>query len=57
MAYIDDYIKRYCVKHEIRREEAEKHAIVKEAAKYYAIEEKKEKERIKLNENNRRIEV
>lgn len=35
MAYIDDYIKRYCVKHEISREEAEKHALVKEVAKYY----------------------
>ena len=35
MAEIDDYIKKYCVKHEISREEAEKHAIVKEIAKYY----------------------
>lgn len=35
MAEIDEYIKRYCVKHEISREEAEKHALVKEAAKYY----------------------
>ena len=35
MAEIDDYIKKYCVKHEISREEAEKHAIVKEIAKNY----------------------
>lgn len=35
MAEIDEYIKKYCVKHEISREEAEKHTIVKEIAKYY----------------------
>jgi hypothetical protein len=35
MAEIDEYIEKYCVKHEISREEAEKHAIVKEIAKYY----------------------
>lgn len=46
MAEIDDYIKKYCVKHEISREEAEKHAIVKEIAKYY---------KGVLYESNRRI--
>lgn len=35
MAEIDEYIEKYCIKHEISREEAEKHAIVKETAKYY----------------------
>ena len=35
MAEIDEYIEKYCVKHKISREEAEKHALVKETAKYY----------------------
>lgn len=56
MAEIDEYIKRYCVKHEISREEAEKHALVKEAAKYYENDNKGKIKGVE-NESNRRIEV
>lgn len=36
----EEYLKRYCTKHEISREEAEQHVIVKEYAKYLKDAEK-----------------
>lgn len=37
---LDEYLRRYCEKHEISREEAEQHVIVKEYAKYLKDAEK-----------------
>lgn len=31
------YLERYCVKHELTKEEAMKHALVREVEKYYYI--------------------
>ena len=42
MGAIDEYIDKYCKKHEIDKEEAKTHAIVKETQQYYKkIEQKK----------------
>ena len=40
MDKLEEYIKRYCTKHEISREEAMTHAMVKEYAKYAEEAEK-----------------
>lgn len=40
MDKLDEYIQRYCTKHEISREEAESHVVVKEYAKYVKDAEK-----------------
>ena len=36
----EEFIKKYCVKHEITPEEAKKHKLVKEVESYYADKEK-----------------
>ena len=38
---IDIYIGKYCQKHKITPEEAKKHQMVKDVAKYYEEKEKK----------------
>ena len=40
MEKLDEYLRRYCEKHEISRDEAMTHALVKEYAKYAEDAEK-----------------
>lgn len=35
MTSYEEYLEKYCTKHEVSKEEAEKHALVKEAKKHY----------------------
>ena len=46
-SYFDSFMEKYCRKHEVTPEEAKKHAIVQEMARYYRM--------VELEEANRKL--
>ena len=44
------FVNKYCQKHEVSQEEALTHATVKAAAEYYALEEKRARDIIRVQD-------